>query len=186
MPESRSQPLVPFLVCQTVCFGVGFVGSQATLSALQGWYPALSKPAFTPPGWVFAPVWSILYFLMGVALFQVWRAESSRARAWGLWLFAVQLILNGLWSFLFFAWNKLPLAFWEIVMLDLAILATILVFNRVRSSAAWLLVPYLAWTCFATLLTFSISRMNDVNSPPKDGDIRIKIDDPESGPLLPP
>jgi translocator protein len=185
VPESRSQPLVPFLVCQTVCFGVGFIGSQAMLPALQAWYPSLAKPAFAPQGWIFAPVWAVLYFLMGVALFQVWRSDGSRARSWGLGLFGSLLALNALWNWTFFAWNKLPIAFWEIVVLDLVILATILIFNRVRNTAAWLLVPYLAWTCFVTLLTFSVWRMNHVGDRPQDGDIEIKIGDPESGPLLP-
>jgi benzodiazapine receptor len=185
MPENRTPPVIPFLLCQTVCFSAGFIGSQATIRALQGWYPTLSKPSFTPPGWLFAPVWTVLYFLMGLALFQVWRSEPSRARTWGLWLFAFQLLLNGLWSWIFFGWYKLQLAFFEIVILDFVVLATILVFRRIKGSSAGLLIPYLAWLCFATALNFSIWRMNEVGARPQDGDIQIKIEDPESGPLLP-
>ncbi|MBC8066430.1 MAG: tryptophan-rich sensory protein [Chlorobia bacterium] len=175
MPESKLRPILSFLICQTLCFAVGFIGSQASMMGLQAWYPSLNKPAYNPPGWVFAPVWSILYFMMGIALWQVWRSEPSRARSWGLPLFAFQLILNGLWSWIFFAWHQLPMAFGEIILLDLAILATILAFNKVRSSAAWLLVPYLAWCCFATLLTFSIWKMNPTDGTPKDGEVRIEL-----------
>jgi translocator protein len=179
--EKKSHPLVPFLICQTLCFVVAFVGSQASMTGLQAWYPSLNKPAFTPPGWIFAPVWAALFFLMGIALWQVWRSEASNARSRGLALFGVQLTLNGLWSWIFFAWNKLPLAFIEILVLDLAILATILVFNRIRSSAAWLMVPYLAWCCFATLLTFSIWRMNPTNVDPNSEDIQIRVGESEVG-----
>ncbi len=183
MLETKSHPLPSFLVCQTICFLASFIGSQATFIGLQGWYPALAKPAFNPPSWVFAPVWTVLYFLMGVALFQVWRAEPSRGRTWGLWQFGVQLVLNALWSWIFFGWFQLQWAFVEIFVLDLAILATILVFRKVKPSAAWLLSPYLAWTLFATLLTFSIWRMNPTNADPKSENIQIQIGEPELTPL---
>jgi len=184
MPESKTHPIVSFLICQTVCFLVAFVGSQATMIGLPAWYPALNKPAFNPPGWVFAPVWTILYFLMGLALWQIWRSEPSRSRAWAILLFAVQLVLNALWSWLFFAWHQLAWSFYEIVALDLAILATIVAFAKVRASAAWLLAPYLAWCTFASVLTFTIWRMNAGDADPKSESIQIKMDDPESGPLL--
>jgi len=179
--EKNAHPLVSFLICQTLCFVVAFIGSQAAMMGLQVWYPTLNKPAFNPPGWVFAPVWSVLYFLMAVALWQVWRSEPSKVRSKGLAIFGLQLVLNGLWSWIFFAWNKLPLAFVEILILDLAILATILIFNRVRSSAAWLLVPYLAWSCFATLLTYSIWKMNPVNADPNSENIQIKVGESDLG-----
>ncbi len=177
MPDAKPFPIVPLLVCLTVCFAVGFLGSQASMMGLQTWYPTITKPAFNPPGWIFAPVWSILYLMMGAALWQIWTSAPSKNRTIGLALFAAQLVLNGLWSWIFFAWQKLPMAFIEIVLLDLAILATILVFRKVRGSAAWLLVPYLVWCCFATLLTFTIWKLNPVDSQAKDGDIKITISD---------
>lgn len=183
MSENKSHPLPSFLICQTICFAASFIGTQATFIGLQAWYPALAKPAFNPPSWVFAPVWTILYFMMGVALFQVWRAEPSKARSWGLWVFGLQLILNALWSWLFFGWQKLPWAFAEIVILDLAILATILVFRKVKKSAAWLLAPYLAWCLFASLLTFSIWKLNPTDANPKDDSIQFQIGEPELTPL---
>lgn len=183
MSETKSHPLPSFLVCQTICFAASFIGSQATFIGLQAWYPALAKPAFNPPSWVFAPVWTILYFLMGVALFQIWRSESSRIRTWGLWLFGFQLTLNALWSWIFFGWFQLKWAFVEIVVLNLAILATIVVFRKVKPSAAWLLTPYLAWTLFATVLTYSIWRLNPTDTDPKNENIQIQMGEPELTPL---
>ena len=184
MTNSKTHPLVSFLVCQTLCFSVAFLGSQATMLGLPTWYPALNKPAFNPPGWVFAPVWTVLYFLMGLALWQIWRSEPSRGRSRAIAIFAVQLVLNALWSWLFFAWHQLALSFYEIVALDVAILATIVFFSKVRNSAAWLLVPYLAWSCFASVLTFTIWRLNPTHADPKSADVQIRIEDPQSGPLL--
>lgn len=164
-------PIVSFLTCMTLCYLVAFIGSQGAFQGLQGWYQSISKPAFTPPNWLFAPVWTVLYGLIGFALWQVWRSSPSKARTVGLWLFAVQLVLNGLWSWIFFAWQRLPLAFVEIVVLDVAILLTLLAFNKVRSSTAWLMLPYLAWCLFATLLTFGIWRMN---ANPNPNEIKIE------------
>jgi len=176
---------VSFLVCMTICYLVAFLGSQGAFRGLQDWYPAIAKPAFTPPAWIFAPVWSVLYFFMGLALWQVWQAPASKARAWGLVAFGGQLALNGLWSWIFFAWHKPNVAFYEIVALDLAILVTILLFNKVRSKSAWLMVPYLAWCLFATLLTFAIWRLNPTSSNPSDEQIHVTVGDDSINESLP-
>ena len=110
------------------------------------------------------------------------RSDSSKARSWGFALFAAQLVLGALWSWIFFYWVKLPLAFGAIVLLDVALLAAIILFNKVRSSAAWLLVPYIVWCFFMTLVAFSIWKMNPVNARPQDGDIQIKVGEPDYGP----
>jgi len=151
------------------------------MRGLQAWYPTINKPSFAPPGWIFAPVWTVLFFLMGLALWQVWRSDASKARAWGVACFGVQLVLNGLWSWIFFAWQKPLPAFVEIVALDAAILATILLFNRVRSSASWLMVPYLTWCLFATLLTYGTWKMNTINPNAKEEHIQINLDDESAG-----
>ncbi len=183
MSETKPSPLPSFLVCQMLCFLASFIGSQAAFIGLQAWYPAITKPAFAPPNWSFAPVWTLLYFLMGVSLFQVWRSDSSRSRTWGLWFFGFQLILNALWSWIFFAWNLLPVAFWALIILDVAILATIVAFKSVRGSAAMLLAPYLAWCLFASALTFSIWKLNVVNITETENSVQIKIGEPELTPL---
>lgn len=169
----------------TLCYLVAFLGSQGAFQGLQDWYPAIAKPAFNPPSWVFAPVWTVLYFLMGLALWQVWNEKPSKARTWGLVLFGLQLVLNGLWSWIFFAWQKPSVAFFEIVGLDVAIVLTVLFFNKVRSKSAWLMVPYLAWCLFATLLTYSIWKLNTVSANMNDERIHITVGDDSAGETLP-
>ena len=126
------------------------------------WYDALRKPPFQPPKSVFGPVWTVLYAAMGVAAWRVWRRAGWGGARRPLTLFLVQLALNVAWSWLFFAWRRPDLASVEIVVLWLAILATLLAFRRVDRPAAWLLAPYLAWVTFATALTIAIWRLNPV------------------------
>ena len=140
------------------------VGALASRNA-DTFYAALSKPTWAPPGSVFAPVWSTLYVLMGVAAWLVWRARPATAEARtiqrrGLMLFVAQLALNALWTWLFFAWRQGAMAFGEIVFLWFAVLATMWHFNRVRPLAAWLLAPYLGWITFATALTWAVWQRN--------------------------
>jgi tryptophan-rich sensory protein len=125
----------------------------------------LVKPAWAPPAWLFGPAWSTLYVLMGIAAFLVWRAQpatpANRAvRQRGLALFVAQLALNALWTWLFFAWRQGALAFGEIVILWLAVLATLWHFARVRPLAAWCLAPYLGWITFAAALTWAVWQRN--------------------------
>ncbi|MBD3367161.1 MAG: tryptophan-rich sensory protein [Candidatus Eisenbacteria bacterium] len=135
----------------------GWVGSQFRPGE---WYAALVKPAWTPPNAVFGPVWTILYVLMGVAAWLVWRrAGFSEARG-PLWLFIAQLVLNALWSCIFFGAHELLPAFVEIVVLWVAIAVTLVWFWRVVPAAGLLLVPYLAWVTFASALNFQLWRLN--------------------------
>jgi benzodiazapine receptor len=126
------------------------------------WYDALRKPQFQPPKSVFGPVWTVLYAAMGVAAWRVWRRAGWGGARGALTLFLAQLALNVAWSWLFFAWRRPDLASVEIVVLWLAILATLLAFRRVDRPAAWLLAPYLAWVTFATALTIALWRLNPV------------------------
>ncbi len=144
----------------------GFV-ALAYLPALIGtrflpgaWYRALSKPAWTPPDWLFGPVWSLLYLSIGVAAWLVWRRRRPRPApaAWGAW--AVQLALNAAWSWLFFGLQRPALALAEIAALWLAVLATVVLFWRLRPAAGLLLVPYLGWVGFAAALNFELWRLN--------------------------
>lgn len=151
----RPHPTIALLLWLTAAYTASFIGMQGTLRGLQGLYLTLAKPSWNPPAWLFAPVWTVLYALIGIAAWRVWRVEGK-----GLWLWWVQLVLNGLWPWLFFGFGKLGWAFGEIVVLWFAILATALVFARKDRTAAWLLVPYLAWVAFATVLNFAIWRMN--------------------------
>ena len=124
------------------------------------WYRGLNKPSFNPPGWVFGPVWTVLYTMMAVAAFLVWRKAGFAGAQTALGLFLVQLALNGLWSWLFFGLQRPDLALIDIIALWFAILGTILAF-RVHSKPAFiLLLPYIAWVSFASVLNFAIWRLN--------------------------
>jgi translocator protein len=140
---------------------VGGASGALTTDGLRAWYPTIRRPDWNPPGWVFGPVWTTLYLMMGVALVQVVRSEEDRlARQVGLGLFALQLVLNFGWSWIFFVNHDLGGALVEILALWLAIAATVAAFASVRPSAAGLLLPYLAWTTFAAVLTATIWRLN--------------------------
>ncbi len=139
----------------------GIIGSLFTMSAIPTWYAGLVKPALNPPGWVFGPVWTLLYLLMGVAAWLVWREGWGKIEVKvALGFFALQLILNAAWSLIFFGGHNPAVALLEILALWLAILGTIIAFARVSKPAAWLLVPYLLWVSFATYLNFAIWLLN--------------------------
>jgi benzodiazapine receptor len=141
-----------------VCFVAAGLGSVWTSKSVGTWYETLMKPTWNPPSWVFGPVWSVLYLLMGIALWLVWRRAGLLALPVGV--FAVQLVLNALWSGLFFGLQNPGAAFAEIVVLWAAIVATIVVFWRVTPVAGGLLLPYIGWVSFAAVLNFTIWRLN--------------------------
>jgi tryptophan-rich sensory protein len=137
----------------------GGVGALATRHARE-FYASLVKPSWAPPGWLFGPVWTTLYLLMGVAGWLVWSSAGWAGATGALALFLTQLVFNALWSWIFFAWKRGALAFADIALLVVLIVATMLAFGRVHRLAALLLLPYLAWVIFATALTRAIWRAN--------------------------
>jgi tryptophan-rich sensory protein len=141
-------------------FAAAALGSIATSSTVNGWYQQLQRPTWSPPDWVFGPVWTILFALMAVSAWLVWRQQGFLAARWPLGVFLVQLVLNTLWSFLFFAMRNPWLACGEIVLLWIAIAATIIAFWQRSIPAAVLLIPYLGWVTFAAALNFAIAAMN--------------------------
>ena len=143
--------------CIVVCLGAGWLGSLLTRPALMT-YEGLSKPNWTPPNWLFAPVWTILYVAMGVAAGLAWRRSSLAALP--MLLFLLQLVLNVAWSAVFFRLRSPGWAFLEIVALWCAILLTVVAFGRTAPVAGWLMVPYLVWVSYATALNFAIWRLN--------------------------
>lgn len=144
-----------------LCQLAGFMGSLATTPSIPTWYQSLVKPSFTPPNWIFAPVWTTLYVLMGISLFLVWNKGLEKPGVQlALLFFFLQLALNILWSFLFFGLHSPLFAFIEIVFLWLAILVTILIFLPISKGAGYLLIPYLLWVSFAAVLNFSLWRLN--------------------------
>ena len=140
-------------------FAAAAVGGVASANA-GGFYQQLVRPGWAPPPWLFGPVWSVLYLMMGIAAWLVWRDRGFRGARAALTLFVVQLAANALWTWLFFAWRRGALAFGEILLLWVLIAATIVAFWRVRPLAGALLLPYLLWVTFATALTFAVWRMN--------------------------
>jgi benzodiazapine receptor len=141
---------------------VGGIAGYFTSSGVEGWYATANKPWFNPPNWIFAPVWTTLYVMMGIALYLVWRTEtiSSSVKQTAIFLFVIQLTLNFFWSLIFFKMQQPGWAFAEIITMWLAILFTILWFGKISSTAAWLLVPYIFWVSFASALNYAIWKLN--------------------------
>jgi len=149
--------VVSFLLCQMA----GVIGGFFTASSVNTWYATLTKPAFSPPNWLFSPVWITLYLLMGISLFLVWRKGlQTEGIKTALLFFGVQLALNTLWSILFFGLKMPLLAVIEILILWYFILITLLKFRRISKPAALLLVPYLLWVSFAAVLNFFLWYLN--------------------------
>lgn len=150
------------IYCVAICLAVGYLSSNVTQSSIKTWYPTIEKPIFNPPNWVFAPVWTMLFIMMGIAAGMVWnKLEYNKELVKkGLLFFTVQLLLNALWSYLFFGLNNILLALIEIILLWLIIYETYHVFKQIDKRASYLLIPYLAWVGFATILTGSIYWLN--------------------------
>lgn len=142
-----------------VTFLAAALGARASISAAD-FYASLALPAWAPPASVFGPVWTVLYALMALAAWLVWRQGGWRAATPALALYLLQLALNVLWSWLFFGWKQGALAFADIALLLALIVATIVAFHRVRPAAAWLLLPYLAWVTFASALNYAVWQAN--------------------------
>lgn len=140
---------------------VGAISGFFTSSGVNGWYALANKPWFNPPNWIFAPVWTTLYILMGIALFSVWRSDADKTiKLTAIILFTVQLTLNFFWSIIFFKLQQPGWAFAEIIVMWLMIVLTIFWFGKISATAAWLLVPYICWVSFASVLNYSIWRLN--------------------------
>ena len=144
-----------------LCLGVGFLSSRVTMASIPTWYAGLNKPFFSPPNWLFGPVWSVLYILMGVALGRVW--YYGRRHLWGktaLYHFGAQLIFNGLWSLVFFGLKNPLLALIVIIILWVLIERSIYWFRVVDKKSAYMLYPYIAWVSFASVLNAAILYLN--------------------------
>lgn len=158
MTVSRSRDVLGLAAFVVMCFGVSLLGGRATLPGLAHWYPELVKPSWTPPGWVFGPVWTLIYPMVAVAGWLAWREGRSRK---GTLLYLVQLALNAAWPWVFFGERRIGAALLVSTALSLAILGTVVAFWRTTSrGAAVLLVPYLGWVVFATALNAAIWWMN--------------------------
>jgi tryptophan-rich sensory protein len=140
---------------------VGFSAGFFTMPGVEGWYAVANKPSFNPPNWIFMPVWTTLYVLMGVALYLVWKSNADAdLKRTAIILFAIQLTLNFCWSIIFFTAHEPGWALVEIGVMWLMILLTIFSFGKISSIAAWLLVPYICWVSFASVLNYYVWKLN--------------------------
>jgi translocator protein len=158
-PFSVSEKAVGLLGWLLLTFAAATVGAIASANAGR-FYAELTHPSWAPPGWLFGPVWSVLYALMGISAWLIWRARGFAGARGSLMLFVVQLAANAFWSWLFFTWHRGGAAFLEVLLLWFLILVTVVAFWRISRVAAALLLPYLAWVTFASALTFAIWRLN--------------------------
>jgi len=144
-----------------ICLAAGGIAGYVTAGQVNGeWYTALVKPSFQPPNWLFGPVWTTLYILMGIALWLVWKTPSTPDRNTAITIFFIQLVLNFLWSLIFFNGHAIGFALIDIVTLWIMIVLTIFAFSRISKTASWLLVPYISWVSFATILNWTIWNLN--------------------------
>ena len=156
----EKQNIIKLILAIIICQLAGIVGSIFTSPNITTWYASIVKPAFNPPNWIFAPVWTTLFLLMGISLYLIIKEKQTPKIRLAEGVFAIQLILNIIWSVLFFGLNNIGAAFAEIIILWIAIAATIYYFYKISKPAAYLLVPYIAWVSFATILNYSIFMLN--------------------------
>lgn len=140
---------------------IGGLSGFFTASGVDSWYQTIQKPSWNPPGWIFAPVWTTLYVMIGISLFLVWKADVTKElKQKAIILFCIQLVLNFFWSLIFFSLQQPGWALVEIIVMWIFILLTILAFAPINKIAAWLLVPYISWVSFATILNYTLWKLN--------------------------
>lgn len=153
--------VVKFIIAVAIPLVVGSLSGFFTVTGVESWYQTINKPAWNPPNWLFGPVWTTLYVMMGVALFIIWKSDTStELKKIAYTLFAIQLVFNFFWSFIFFNQHLVGWALIEMVIMWVFILLTIFSFAQVDKIAAWLLVPYNSWVSFAIILNYTIWQLN--------------------------
>ncbi len=156
----KRNELIKLITAVGLTVVLGAVGGLVTSAEIPTWYAGLTKPSFNPPNWLFGPVWTTLYILMGISCFLIWKQPASSGRNRALVLFIIQFALNFCWSFIFFGMHETGWALAEMIVLWVMILLTIFSFAQYSKIAAWLLVPYISWVSFAMLLNGAIWRLN--------------------------
>ena len=160
MPANRLIDLIALAFSVALCLGIGALGASVVATSVDTWYGELAKPPFTPPDHVFGPIWTVFYVLMAIAAWRVWRAADRDTRRGPLTLFALQLALTLGWTVVFFGLEKIGAALATIVVLDVGVVVTTLAFRPIDRWAGLLMLPYLAWVAFATVLNIAIWRLN--------------------------
>lgn len=157
---SKVKTISELIICLLIPLSVGGIAGYATAAGVNDWYAALNKPSFNPPGYVFGPVWTFLYLLMGISLFIIWKSPQGHDRTNALTIFFVQLFLNFAWSFLFFRFHQPGWALADIVLIWIGIITMIILFKKISRTAALIQIPYLLWVSFATILNAAIWQLN--------------------------
>jgi tryptophan-rich sensory protein len=152
--------LLPLLISILIALLAGFIGSFFTTSSISTWYAFINKPFFSPPNWIFAPVWSFLYILMGISAFLIWQKRDNSKIKPAMIFYGIQLVLNTLWSIIFFGMHNPGLALLEILILWVFISITLIEFYRINKTAGLLFIPYLLWVSFASILNYAIWILN--------------------------
>jgi len=152
--------LFPLLISILIALSAGFIGSFFTTPSIASWYAFINKPSFSPPNWLFAPAWTLLYILMGIAAFLIWQKRDNQKTKQALRFYGTQLILNALWSIIFFGMHNPGLAFLEIIFLWIFIFLTLIKFYKINKTAGILFIPYLLWVSFASILNYAIWMLN--------------------------
>jgi translocator protein len=158
--SAKTINILKFIVALVIPLGLGGLAGMVTSEAIPEWYATLNKPSFSPPNWLFGPVWTILYIILGISFFLVWKKAPGVDRNKALLIFGVQMVLNFAWTFIFFYFKMLQLALIEIMVLWLSILIMMLWFYRVKPLAAYLNIPYILWVTFATVLNAGYYYLN--------------------------
>jgi len=151
---------VKFVISITLPFLAAFVGSYFTTPSIATWYAYLNKPTFSPPNWIFAPVWTLLYILMGISFYIIWGASSKKNKGGAMGVYIAQLVLNSMWSIVFFGLHNLGLALVVIAILWVLILLTIIRFYKFNKIAGIILIPYILWVSFASFLNLTVFLLN--------------------------
>lgn len=154
------KPIFKLLLCIAIPLSIGAIGGIATATSINTWYMSLNKPSFNPPNYLFGPVWTMLYILMGISFYLILQSPKNELRKKAIIVFCVQLFLNFWWSFLFFKFQLLSIAFIEILMIWLSIVNMIILFFKINKTAAILQIPYLLWVSFASVLNGAIWILN--------------------------
>jgi len=149
-----------FLISILLPLSLGAIAGMFTSQSVPEWYATLNRPSFNPPNWIFGPVWTTLYILMGISFFLVWKQEESKVRNRAILIFLLQLLLNFAWSFIFFYFNMIGLALVEIILLWISIVMMLVVFYKIKPLASYINIPYLLWVTFATVLNASYYFLN--------------------------
>ena len=152
--------ILKLLVSVAVPLGLGAIAGMFMAQPAPGWYASLNKPSFNPPNWIFGPVWSVLYLLMGISLFLVWKQGAGKVRNLAISIFLLQLLLNIAWCFIFFYFNRIGLALVIIILLWICIVLMLVLFYKIRPIASFINIPYLLWVTFAAVLNVGYYSLN--------------------------